>query len=89
MFTVLLSLFAIFQCREPTIFNATFDSDGISLLCTADGDPAPTVTWISPDDTRKSTIPDRWERDLFQVRLTYSGVIDSSFSNSLQTVVGQ
>ena len=43
------------------------DSDGISLVCTADGDPAPKITWLSPDGAEKTTVPDKWEKDIFQV----------------------
>ena len=51
------------------------DSDGISLLCTADGDPAPTVTWVSPDGTEKVTLPiDPWDKDIFQVHIAYCDI---------------
>ena len=32
-------------CRKPHILNATYDAGG-RLTCTAEGDPAPTVTWL-------------------------------------------
>lgn len=43
------------------------DTDGISLVCIAAGDPAPSITWVSPDGSECTTLPDPWDKDIFQV----------------------
>ena len=37
-----------FKCSAPVILNATLEPDAMSLICTAEGDPAPHIRWESP-----------------------------------------
>ncbi|ELT90637.1 hypothetical protein CAPTEDRAFT_220992 [Capitella teleta] len=78
-----------FQCRPPKIFNATFDEDGISLVCTAGGDPAPIVTWISPKDEEKIAMPLRSERKTFQTQNTITVTRDGNYTCVSENVAGE
>ena len=78
-----------FQCRPPAIFNATFDTDGISLLCTADGDPAPRVVWIAPDGTEKAKEPARSDRDVFQTQSSVTITKKGNYTCIAQNVAGE
>ena len=79
-----------FQCRPPTIFNATFDSDGLSLVCTADGDPAPKVSWMSPegDKPTKVTLPSRFDRESFQTRSLLTISRDGNYTCIAENIAG-
>lgn len=80
-----------FQCRPPTIFNATFDEDGISLLCTAEGDPAPDVSWTSEaDNKQKMTLASRWDRhSTFQTQNSLTVTKDGNFTCIATNLVGE
>lgn len=78
-----------FQCRAPTIFNATYDSDGISLLCTAGGDPAPRVVWISPDGKESAKEPARSDRDVFQTQSSQTITKKGNYTCIAQNVAGE
>ena len=36
------------KCRPPLVINATVDEDGMGLVCLAEGDPSPDVSWTDP-----------------------------------------
>ena len=78
-----------FQCRAPAVFNATFDNDGITLLCTAEGDPPPTVTWVSPGGAEKSTVPPPWQREVFKTRSSLTISRDSNYTCIASNIVGE
>ena len=77
-----------FQCRAPTIFNASLDTDGLSLVCTADGDPAPKVTWTSATKDEVMSIPDPYNRDVFQTRSTFTVTKDGNYTCVAENVAG-
>ena len=78
-----------FQCRAPTIFNATIDTDGISLLCTAAGDPAPRVVWVSPDGKKKAKEPARSDRDVFQTQSSLTITKKGNYTCIAQNIAGE
>lgn len=77
-----------FQCRPPTILNATFDTDGVSLVCTAEGDPVPKVTWISPSGKEKTELPSQFDRVSFQTKSSLTVMKDGNYTCVAENLAG-
>ncbi len=77
------------KCEAPTILNATFDADGISLVCTAEGDPAPTVTWVTPDENpRRALEPTCHIKSLVQTSCSLPITKDGNYTCVASNVEG-
>jgi Leucine-rich repeat (LRR) protein len=86
---------AEFQCTRPTILYVTtsmnvLEGSDVILSCTAQSDPAPSVTWSSPsnevvtispsDDRQQHRLSAMWQ--LRRARATHSGWYECSAINS-------
>ena len=77
-----------FQCRPPTILNATFDTDRVSLVCTAEGDPTPKVTWISPSGKKKTRMPSQFDHLSFETRSSLTIMKDGNYTCVAENIAG-
>lgn len=75
------------RCRAPTILNATIDKDGMTLVCTADGDPAPAVTWLGPFGEESTVEPSTAKRDIFQTNGRMTMVKDGNYTCKAVNVI--
>ncbi|KAK2143667.1 hypothetical protein LSH36_823g02002 [Paralvinella palmiformis] len=78
-----------FQCRKPVILNATLDPDGISLVCTAEGDPPPNVSWLGSDESlAASTRPSTYDRRNLQTKCTIAITKENNYTCTANNIVG-
>lgn len=69
--------------------NATSDVDRVALICTAEGDPAPTVKWISPKGEEKSTNPHPYRRGQFQTSNTMPVTRGGNYTCIAENLLGK
>lgn len=78
-----------FQCRPPTIFNATKGSDSLTLVCMADGDPPPQITWtILPESHILLKTESPLSRNDFMVKSVLTITKHGNYTCNAKNMVG-
>ncbi|CAD5125013.1 DgyrCDS13253 [Dimorphilus gyrociliatus] len=78
-----------FQCRPPTIFNATIGSDSLTLVCMADGDPPPEIIWtVLPEGVTLLVTNSPFSRSNFMVKSVLTITKHGNYTCSAKNMVG-